>query len=511
MNLNELLQRVDLDSVLETLPAQKKQELYELVENYERTIEREAAHQGFIPFVRAMMPGFIEGQHHKQMARVFERVLRGELKRVIINMPPRHSKSLFASTYLPAWFLGHFPDRKIIQCSHTAELAVGFGRQVRNILNDEQYREIFPGVQLSPDAKAAGRWNTNRKGEYFAIGVEGAVAGKGADLLIIDDPHSEQEAALAEHTPEIYDRVYEWYTSGPRQRLQPGGAIIVVATRWSLRDLCGQLIKRMQQNKGVDQWEVIELPAILPSGSLLWPEYWSEDEMLRTKASLPVPKWNAQYQQQPTSEEGALIKREWWKPWESHDVPPLECIMQSWDTAFDASSRADFTACTTWGVFYTGENKNIPNLILIDAIQGRWEFPDLKRRFLKHYHQHSPDIVIVEKKAAGAPLIYELRAMGIPVSEYTPTRGTLQNPNTKISRVNSITDIFSSGFVWYPDGRRWAEEVIEQCAAFPAGEHDDFVDTVVQALLRYRQGGWIRTTLDHEEPEPEFRRRREYY
>jgi hypothetical protein len=204
---------------------------------------RELSQQRFMKFVERVWPSFIGGKHHSRMAAAFERVARGESKRVIINMPPRHTKSEFASYLLPAWFLGNFPGKKVIQTSHTAELAVGFGRKVRNLVDTETYREIFPDLSLQSDSKAAGRWNTSKGGDYFAIGVGGAVTGKGADLLIIDDPHSEQEAAMASSNPEVYDKVYEWYTSGPRQRLQPGGAIVIVMTRWAQRDLTGQVLK----------------------------------------------------------------------------------------------------------------------------------------------------------------------------------------------------------------------------------------------------------------------------
>ena len=196
----------------------------------EKLKARELAQNKFLKFVERVWPTFISGAHHKRMAEAFERVADGRCKRLIINMPPRHTKSEFASYLLPAWFLGRFPHKKVIQTSHTAELAVGFGRKVRNLVDSEVYTDIFPGVSLQSDSKAAGRWNTNKQGDYFAIGVGGAVTGKGADILIIDDPHSEQEAAMAAVNPDVYDKVYEWYTSGPRQRLQPGGAIVIVMT-----------------------------------------------------------------------------------------------------------------------------------------------------------------------------------------------------------------------------------------------------------------------------------------
>ena len=195
------------------LPPQKKNEILELLSELEEAKSREGARSDFLQFVKRVWPAFINGRHHQIMANAFERVANGELKRLIINMPPRHTKSEFASYLFPAWFLGRYPEKKIIQTAHTAELAVGFGRKVRNLINQEDFQEVFPGISLSADSKAAGRWNTNKKGDYFAIGVGGAVTGKGADVLIIDDPHSEQEAALGAYNTVVYDKVFEWYTS----------------------------------------------------------------------------------------------------------------------------------------------------------------------------------------------------------------------------------------------------------------------------------------------------------
>tara|TARA_R100000278_G_scaffold23554_1_gene21936 strand:- start:4392 stop:5912 length:1521 start_codon:yes stop_codon:yes gene_type:complete len=462
----------------------------------------------FIQFVKTMWPEFISGRHHTKMAEAFEKVASGKIKRLIVNMPPRHTKSEFASYLLPAWFLGKYPAKKVIQTSHTAELAVGFGRKVRNLVSSDAYKTIFPTVNLQSDSKAAGRWNTNAGGDYFAIGVGGAVTGKGADLLIIDDPHSEQEAVIAETSPEVYDKVYEWYTSGPRQRLQPGGSIVIVMTRWSKRDLTGQVIKASAQHGG-DEWEVIEFPAIMPEGNPLWPEFWKKEELEALQTQLPVAKWQAQYQQAPTSEEGALLKREWWNVWESDSPPPCEFIIQSWDTAFLKTSRADYSACTTWGVFYhtdedTGQQTS--NIILLDAYRKRMEFPELKIKTQEMYNEWEPDALIVEAKAAGAPLVFELRAMGIPVSEFTPSRG-----NDKIARVNAVTDLFASGVIWAPD-TRWAQEVIEEAASFPAGEHDDYVDSMTQALLRFRKGGFVRLHSDEEDEEiPWWKKRKAAY
>ena len=819
---------LDIASVLEGIRGLPESERLAVLKDLEALHEKQAildSQNHFLPFVKLMWPSFIAGRHHEKMADAFERVERGELKRLIINMPPRHTKSEFASYLLPAWFLGKHPAKKIIQTSHTGELSVGFGRKVRNLIQGEDFQNVFKGIELSVDSKAAGRWNTNKGGDYFAVGIGGAVTGKGADLLIIDDPHalhldtpvattegwktigsvevgdevfgpdgkptkvvaksgvyedrdlyavttydgetiysdakhlwnvrtstrvndpyrnlksedlvgrrsspfmiprhkpveypeqdllvdpwvmgawlgdgtsslgritahpadmpymrgefesvgytttdlkdefsfgvlglraelgslgllnnkhipeeyligskgqrlrllqglmdtdgnvtqqgqcvfhnknkslvdqvvellrslgrkcqrrsymshgkfgsclmhrvtfkmkdaarmprkrqrtrdtddkqhrsisvektnktgpvqcitvarkdglflagrgyvvthnSEQDAAQGQYDPKVYDKVYEWYTSGPRQRLQPGGSIVIVATRWSKRDLTGQVVQKSAEREGSDQWEVIELPAILPSGKSLWPEFWGIEELSAIKAEISVSKWNAQYQQNPTSEEGAIIKREWWKEWPSVTPPPVEGIIQSWDTAFLKTQRSDYSACTTWGIFHheSEDGIRVPNLILLDAYKEKLEFPELKREAHRKYWEFEPDQLVVEKKASGAPLIAELRMMGIPVTEFTPVRG-----NDKIARANAVADLFASGVVWYPP-RKWADDVIEECASFPSGDHDDYVDSTTQALIRFRQGGWLRTSLDDIDDDPIYQPPVEYY
>ena len=472
----------------------------------EKLKERELCQTKFIKFVEKVWPTFISGAHHKRMADAFERVARGECKRLIVNMPPRHTKSEFASYLLPAWFLGQFPHKKVIQTSHTAELAVGFGRKVRNLVDTEVYHEIFPDLSLSTDSKAAGRWNTSKGGDYFAIGVGGAVTGKGADILIIDDPHSEQEAAMAATNPDVYDKVYEWYTSGPRQRLQPGGSIVIVMTRWALRDLTGQVLKADAQRNG-EGWEVIEFPAILPSGNPLWPQFWSLEELSALKEELPNSKWQAQYQQNPVGNESAIVKRDWWKWWEEDNPPMCDFILQSWDTAFEKTQRADYSAGTTWGIFINHKDGNRPNIILLNTYKKRVEFPELKKDVMEEYKAYEPDTIIIEKKASGAPLIYELRAMGIPVQEFTPSKG-----QDKIARLNSVSDIIASGKVWVPQ-TRWAEELVDEIAAFPSGEHDDLVDATTLALMRFRAGGFLRLPVDEPEDIKWFKghRRERYY
>lgn len=492
-----------LENFLDSLPDGDRENILAMAQGYADAKVREKSSKKFMEFVKVMWPGFIHGQHHALMAKKFEEIAEGKIKRLIINMPPRHTKSEFASYLLPAWYLGKFPNRKIIQCSNTSELAVGFGRKVRNLVDGDVYGKVFPNVSLRHDSKAAGRWATNANGDYFAIGVGGTVTGKGADLLIIDDPHSEQEAALASGNPEVYDKVFEWYESGPRQRLQPGGAIVIVMTRWGKRDLTGRVLQSMVERDG-DEWEIISLPAIKKNEKPLWPEFWSFEELEKLRNVLPISKWSAQYQQNPTSEEGAIVKREWWQIWDKERPPPCKFIIQSWDTAFTKNERSDYSACTTWGVFDMNENPDDVHIILLDALKERLEFPELKQRALQMYHEFSPDAFIVEAKASGAPLIYELRSMGIPVQEFTPVRG-----NDKISRINAVADLFASGKIWCPP-TRWAEEVMEEMAAFPNSDHDDLVDSTTQALIRFRKGGFLRLQTD-EPDEPVYRRKAAYY
>ena len=467
-----------------------------------KQLERvESCQNNFLPFVNSMWPQFIAGRHHHLIAEKLEQIANGTLKRLIINMPPRHTKSEFASFLFPAWMIGRNPAMKIIQATHTTELAVNFGRKVKNLLEQDDYQEIFDNTILSADSKASGRWDTKSGGMYYAVGVGSNLAGRGGDLIIIDDPHSEQTAMSASG----FENAWEWYTAGPRQRLQPGGAIVLVQTRWSEKDMTGNLIRQMTKDPNADQWEVVELPAILPSGEPTWPEFWKKEELESVKASIPPYQWNAQYQQAPTSETLAILKREWWKVWEGVNIPNLQYVIQSYDTAFSKRETADYSAITTWGVFYPEEAGGPANLILLDAKKGRWDFPELKQIALENYQFWDPDTVIVEAKASGMPLTHELRNMGIPVVNFTPSRG-----NDKVSRVHSVSPLFEAGMVWAPD-ETWADEMIEEVAAFPNGEYDDLVDSMTQALMRYRQGNFVQLPTDDWEDGENSAKVRMYY
>jgi predicted phage terminase large subunit-like protein len=479
----------------------EKREILRDLEFWESKQAQSLGQKRLLAFADHVYPGYKVGPHHKRLAKIFEDIANGVKKRVVVNIAPRHGKSELISYLAPAWFLGKFPHKKIIMASHTADLAVNFGRRVRNLVASDPYKQIFPQIELQQDSKSASRWGTNFNGEYFAIGVGGALAGRGADLFIIDDPHSEQEAKQGR--ADVFLPAWEWFQSGPIQRLMPGGAIIIVMTRWSKLDLTGQVINHMSKNDDAEQWEIVEFPAILPSGNTLWPEFWSVEELNAKKASLDPRYWQAQYMQDPTAEEGALIKREWWKIWEKDDPPQCEYIIMSLDAAQETNNRADYNALTVWGVFLNEEVNNY-NIILLNAIKKRMEYPELKKMVFEEYKEWQPDTFIVEKKSNGSALYQEIRRMGVPVQEFTPSKG-----QDKIARVNSVTDLFSSGIVWAPD-RRWAKEVMEECNDFPSGSNDDLVDSTTQALMRFRNGGFIRLPSDEPEEPAMFRRKNQY-
>jgi len=491
---------------LHKLPRHKQERTLDLLNEIKARQSAEACRGSLLAFVMRVDKNYKIGAHHRHLAQLLEDMARGRKDRVAVNIAPRFGKSQLTSIYFPAWFLGNFPDKKVMLVSHTADLAVDFGRKVRNLVDTDEYKSIFPDVSLASDSKSAGKWDTNKGGTFFAVGVGGAIAGRGADLLVIDDPHNEKDILNGNY--EVFDKAYDWYTFGARTRLMPNGAVAIVQTRWAANDLTGRVVQDMVRNPDGDQWEVVEFPAILNDKSL-WPEQWSLEALLKTKAAMPAFQWSAQYMQQPTSEEGAIIKKEWWRPWEKDKPPECDYIIMSLDAAAEKNNRADFTALTTWGIFTRDDENGEPvnNIILLNAIKERMEFPALKKRAYEEYKEWEPDWFVIEKKSSGTPLFQELRAGGVPVQEYTPHRGT----GDKFVRLNSVADIFASGMVWYPAGRRWAEEVVDEVCGFPAMPNDDLVDTTIMALMRFRTGGFLRLPSDTWDETPHTPRRAAYY
>ena len=502
----------DIELMLSNLDAFSEAEALEIdrmVDELNNRTANASAYDDLIEFCKLMMPEFIVGKHHRILADMLMAIERGEKDRICVNIPPRHGKSQLVSIFYPAWFLGRNPNKKVMMVSHTTDLAVDFGRKVRNLIASDDYRAIFPTVRLAQDSKSAGRWNTNVGGEYYACGIGSAIADRCADLLLIDDPHSEQDVISVNF--EVFDKAYEWFPFGARTRLMPGGRVAIIQTRWHLDDLTGRVTRDMAQNERSDQYDIIEFPAIIEVKSQkskgttqkpLWPEFFDLEALLRTKASMPTFQWNSQYQQQPTAEEAAIVKREWWLEWTKEEPPTCEYVIMSLDAAAERHNRADYTALTTWGVFLN-EETSAYNIILLNSIKKRMEFPELKALAMEEYNDWEPDSFIVEKKSSGTALYQEMRRMGLPVSEYTPHRGS----GDKTARLNSVADIISSGLCWIPQ-TRWAEEVIEEIAGFPFMSNDDLVDSTVMALMRFRQGGFIRLPSDEAEEQRYFKQRR---
>ena len=513
--LNEEFTDSDIQAMLGKLDEYSADELVEistLVEELSARDNKQKAYDDLIEFCKQMQPDYKVGKHHRILADMLMDIEAGNKDRICVNIPPRHGKSQLVSIMFPAWFLGRNPNKKVMMVSHTTDLAVDFGRKVRNLIATDGYKAIFPTVSLAVDSKSAGRWNTNVGGEYYACGIGSSIAGRGADLLLIDDPHSEQDVINGNF--EVFEKAYDWFTYGARTRLMPKGSVAIVQTRWHMDDLTGRVVTDMSQNEKADQYEIVEFPAILDvprkggSGYTqkpLWPAFFDLDALLRTKASMPTFQWNAQYQQEPTAEEASIVKREWWQSWGDKEAPPCEYIIMSLDAAAESHNRADFTALTTWGVFLN-EEASAHNIILLNSIKKRMEFPELKAMALEEYEEWQPDSFIVEKKNSGTALYQEMRRMGLPVQEYTPHRGS----GDKLARLNSVSDIVASGLVWVPS-TRWAEEVIEEIAGFPFMSHDDLVDSTIMALMRFRQGGFIKLPSDEPEPTQYFKRRTNGY
>jgi predicted phage terminase large subunit-like protein len=501
---------LNLDDIAR-LPLYEQQEILRLVSAYEKSNTKVKAREKFVDFVRYVYPGGTISAHHKIIGDIFDKVVTGEKKRVILNMPPRVGKSLLSSLYLPAFFLGKCPGQHVIQATHTAEFSLKWAKDVRDLIQTPLYLDIFPDVKLNPAQKAAGFWKTTDGAEYFAVGTEGNVAGRNSKLFIIDDPVSEQDGKIAAFKPEVFDKVYDWYLQGPRQRMEPDSRMIIIMTRWGERDLTGRIKKNMGK-AGVEKFEIIEFPAIFPDEAhCIFPELRPMDYWLGLKSEMPLNLWNCIYQQNPTSDEAALVKREWWQPWpDGQPLPHCSYIINSWDTAYKKTETSDFCACTTWGIF---EKEGEYGIILLESFFERMAFPDLKRKAIQIFKDTKADQILVEEKAAGSPLLDELRQTRLPVLAFIPSRG-----NDKIVRVNSVSDLFMSRCIWFAQSDstkdRKNEHTIEQLAAFPNGENDDLVDTTTQALIRFRRGGFVKTETDDnddEELENKRIRKAKYY
>lgn len=423
---------------------------------------RRDARKSLLEFTRYTNPAYIIADHHRQIADALEAVERGEIKRLMITMPPRHGKSELASRRFPAWFIGRNDDKQIIAASYNSDLANDFGREVRNIVSGNEFRMLFD-ASLSEDSRAANRWHTNKGGMYVAAGVGTAITGRGADILLIDDPFKDREEADSEIRRQ---RVWDWYTSTAYTRLMPGGAVVVINTRWHDDDLSGRLLA--EQESGGDKWELLSLPAIDKSGAALWPEWYSLDRLNEIKSVLPARDWNALYQQNPIPDDGDYFKSDWFQEYD--DLPPNLRMYGASDYAV-TDGDGDFTE---HGVAGVDANNNV---YIAD-----WWF------------DQAPSDVWIESQCnlivEHSPICWfgEAGPIRRAIEPFLMRRMQQREAYCRIEWLASIADkptrarpiqaLASMGKVFLPKKAPWKDRLKAQMLRFPAGKHDDAVDVL---------------------------------
>ncbi len=434
-------------------------------------------------------PKFELAVHHEQIVHKLEAIERGEIDRLMIFMPPRRGKSLIGSTLFPSWCLGRHPEWSIIASSYGAELATDFSRRVRNLIADSLFGQIFPSTKLTADSTAAHRFSLSKGGNYYAVGAGGPITGRGADLLLIDDPIKGREDANSES----YRRqLHEWYESVAYTRLQPEGAVVIISTRWHMDDLAGWLLREHAE----EGWTVLNLPAIAEvdegwrkEGDALWEKKFPLKRLAQIREAVGGSAWAALYQQHPAAAEGAIFKREWWRYHTPATLPArFEEIVVSLDTAFKAGSSNDFSVGLVLGV---GEH----GYYVLDVWRDRVEFPKLVQAIEILALRHRPDVFLIEDAASGQSLIQQLKTSSrLPINAVRADRD-------KVSRANAITPLVEAGRVFLPTDAEWLNDFLEEISSFPAAPHDDCVDALTQALnyVRESHSGIAEYTRDRAE------------
>ena len=480
-------------------------------------VRREEAMASFAKYIE-YVSGLVPPPHLKLVCEKLDAVARGEIKRLMISMPPGHGKSFAASHYFPAYYLAKNPKKNVIFSTHKQELSDSFGLKVRNVIKGDEHRRLFPGVGISADKTAAGEWMTTEAGGYHATAVGANVTGRRGDILIGDDLLSGIQAAESESER---NKLWAWYGADFfTRRKNKDTPIVLIGTRWHLGDHMGRLDQAERDGQG-EKWERVILPALAVDkdilgrrpGDALWPEQFPEEELenIRRQPSTTSRIWSSLYQQNPVVDDGGIIDQKWFKWWRSPEPPKVKYVLQAWDTALTANKTSAFSASTTWGVF--DDDTGIPNVILLSAWRERAEWPVLRRmcqRMATDYRddnykmpinpsrERAPDTVLVEAKANGQMLIQDLGRAGIVATPFNPDKF-----GDKIARVRLVTDLIENGRVWLPTMknsqeqlRPWAQDFMEQCVKFPAADSRDWVDTMTMAFLRIKQSGWVQNTED---------------
>lgn len=422
-------------------------------------LARRKARRGLLEFTQYTNPAYRAAPHHRLIADKLEAVARGEIKRLMICMPPRHGKSELASRRFPAWCLGQRPELQIIAASYSGDLATDFGREVRNIVASPDFANLFP-VELAPDSKASNRWHTDKGGMYVAAGVGTAITGRGADILLIDDPFKDRKEADSELQRKT---VWDWYTSTAYTRLMPGGAVILINTRWHDDDLSGRLL--FEQESGGDKWELLSLPAIA-NDVALWPEWYPLDKLEQIRSVLPARDWNALYQQEPIPDEGDYFKSAWFADYD--ELPDRLSVYGASDYAV-TDSGGDFTE---HGVFGVDFNKN---LYVLDWWRGQTTSDVWIERKCDLIVKHTPQCWFGESgtiRRAIEPFMMSRMSQRNAMCRVE----WLPSVNDKPTRARSIQAMASMGKVFFPKNAAWKGDVLGQLLRFPAGKHDDAVD-----------------------------------
>jgi predicted phage terminase large subunit-like protein len=432
-----------------------------------------AARNSLIAFTILTHPNYKANWHHRLLAQYLQRVATGEIKRLIISMPPRHGKTELASLRFAPWYMGINPTHNIAQATYSSEFAEENAKKVRNLVDTRLYNEIFD-VGLAKDSKAIAKWQTTKGGYYYAVGVGGPLTGRGANLLLIDDPHKNRQEA---ESSVIRENIWNWFQSTAYTRLEGAGACILIMTRWHEDDLAGRLIR------GDEHWDVLSLPAIAEQddsyrkeGQALWPDKYDLDALANIKTAVGSREWISLYQQRPSAAEGQIFKREWWQYAQSIAVPHDGKIIQSWDTAFKAKQENDFSVCTTWKFCKS-------RTYLLHRWKERVEYPELKRAAIQLANRFKPSEIDIEDKASGQSLAQELkRETSLPIK-------TIKVDRDKIARAYAVTPFIEAGNVFLIEDEPWVQDYVDNMASFPNGIHDDDVDSTTQALANHMYRG----------------------